>query len=628
MDELQRLLEEDGFYPDHILADGEIQRFKRDSNSDEKSAWYICFENNSYDNKTFYIICYNDWKESHVARKKSTLNKVEEKNPHNQELIKKRIEEAVEKKKIARAIEKAACKELSGRIWSMATDIQETPYTIRKKISGNFGVKSQLMRSDGRSLVVPLCNEHSEIVGLQYIHPDGSKKFEYGTPKQGNYFEFRPVLSESQIIYLVEGFATGATLFMALPDPIFVAFDAGNLVHASKTLKRVYPKNRIIICGDDDRFSTENKGREAALKASREIKCDMLFPVFKELVEGKTDFNDLHSSEGLDVVRSQIDKFLNNKKKKRIDFSKFVIEEMHVALLEPDEEEEWLIDQLLIKRGTSVLAGKAKLGKSSFARQMMLQIVRGKDFLGYESKKGTALYLSAEEPKGRLKRQFRKLGMVETDRGLFFHSGGYAPMDPFERVKELLEIYNVDFVLLDTFQKFFPQIKNISDYSEVGVALQELTNIAMDHETHIMVLHHAKKGDTKGQDSILGSSAINGGVDTMFIMGGEEGAGKRSLSITSRHDFFLEETELKFDEMTKRIEFGESKGKMSEAMLRDQVINLVRKHRKIIHSDVLNLIGKNKQSIISILTDLTLAGVLQRVGKGVKTDPFIYNASY
>src|SRR5712664_685927 len=71
-----------------------------------------------------------------------------------------------------------------------------------------------------------------------------------------------------------------------------------------------------------------------------------------------------------------------------------------------------LADGLLIQVGTSLLSADPKCGKSTFARQLLVSVAEGRDFLGYPTLQGEALYLYLEGPEGVVSQHFKKLGLT------------------------------------------------------------------------------------------------------------------------------------------------------------------------------------------------------------------------
>jgi putative DNA primase/helicase len=94
------------------------------------------------------------------------------------------------------------------------------------------------------------------LLGLQKIAPDGSKLFNKGMSKEGAMCRLGNAPKRGDLILAVEGIATGLSIAMAIDNqfPIYVAFDAGNLLPAARILRKLYPENPILFCADDDAY--------------------------------------------------------------------------------------------------------------------------------------------------------------------------------------------------------------------------------------------------------------------------------------------------------------------------------------------------------------------------------------
>lgn len=94
------------------------------------------------------------------------------------------------------------------------------------------------------------------LCGLQKIAPDGSKRFNSGMFKEGAACRLGPAPSRGSLIMIVEGLATGLSISMATDQkyPVFVVFDAGNILPAAKILRAIYPASEFLFCADDDAY--------------------------------------------------------------------------------------------------------------------------------------------------------------------------------------------------------------------------------------------------------------------------------------------------------------------------------------------------------------------------------------
>jgi hypothetical protein len=172
------------------------------------------------------------------------------------------------------------------------------------------GVGPNGARIYGESLVVPVRNADGELHSLQFICPDGSKKYLAGGRIRGGHF----MMGEPNgVLCVAEGFATGASIHEATGLAVAVAFDAGNLLPAASGLLRKFPTLRLLLCADDDYRSEGNPGKAKAMEAAKAVDGAVVFPDFgAERPEGATDFNDLHKVRGPEAVRHCIDPVLKD----------------------------------------------------------------------------------------------------------------------------------------------------------------------------------------------------------------------------------------------------------------------------------------------------------------------------
>lgn len=94
------------------------------------------------------------------------------------------------------------------------------------------------------------------LCGLQKIAPDGSKRFNSGMSKEGAACRLGPAPSRGGLIMIVEGLATGLSISMATEQkyPVYVVFDAGNILPAAKILRAIFPASEFLFCADDDAY--------------------------------------------------------------------------------------------------------------------------------------------------------------------------------------------------------------------------------------------------------------------------------------------------------------------------------------------------------------------------------------
>ena len=181
-------------------------------------------------------------------------------------------------------------------------------YLVRK------GVNAHGIRESRGNLVVPVRDADGMLHSLQFIKPDGGKIFLTGGRKGGC---FHLIGEVTDILVIVEGFATGATVFEATGLPTAIAFDSGNLLPVATALRSKYPKTKIIIGADDDWLAVRyvagvavryNSGLSSAIEAARAVGGLTAVPIFgPDRGEKDTDFNDHAATAGPDAVRRDIE---------------------------------------------------------------------------------------------------------------------------------------------------------------------------------------------------------------------------------------------------------------------------------------------------------------------------------
>jgi putative DNA primase/helicase len=135
-------------------------------------------------------------------------------------------------------------------------------YCYRKNVQPH-GCKTMGSGSLKGVLIVPLYDAGNKLVNLQFIQPDGAKRFLAGGKKKGCFFTMG---EPTETILIAEGFATAASLFEYHGLQTCVAFDAGNLKEVALLVRAKHTGREIIICGDNDLSGVgQTKARAAAL---------------------------------------------------------------------------------------------------------------------------------------------------------------------------------------------------------------------------------------------------------------------------------------------------------------------------------------------------------------------------
>lgn len=322
----------------------EVGRIVRCRTADDKgrqrTGWYKLFELQTRAGKTLLVGAFGDYRQSDPKTGKPLAHRIalkgREISTDERSAIRARIAEDRKQAEARRAREAKRAADRARSAWAKCTPDGTCEYLTRKCISPHVA------RFTPRgNLVIPICDEHGAIHGLQVIYGDPKTKERKGRDKDywpaglAKHGRFCLLGTPAWVVLVAEGFATGASLHEATGLPVAIAFDAGNLLPVAQVLRRHYRSARILVCADDDFATHGNPGVSAASAAALAVHGAWLTPAFSgdplrtavagvdatlprdewtaqvaPLVNGRrklTDFNDLHAAEGLHAVRVQVE---------------------------------------------------------------------------------------------------------------------------------------------------------------------------------------------------------------------------------------------------------------------------------------------------------------------------------
>lgn len=164
------------------------------------------------------------------------------------------------------------------------------PYLVRKRV-GAHGI-----RVSRGALVVPVQGPDGTLWSLQFIQPDGSKKFLHGGRVSGGYH----ILGvPNGRVCTAEGYATAATIHERTGHAVLVTFDCGNIHGAVAAACQVYTDALFTVCSDDDWRTDGNPGLTRGRAAAFVHRAFFATPVFGPARGDKdTDFNDMDAAGG------------------------------------------------------------------------------------------------------------------------------------------------------------------------------------------------------------------------------------------------------------------------------------------------------------------------------------------
>ena len=288
---------------------------------------------------------------------------------------------------------------------------------------------------------------------------------------------------------------------------------------------------------------------------------------------------------------------------------------------EPDEVEDWLVDQLLPAGGLSLLAGKPKAGKSTEARSLAMCVARGTTYLGRTAKQGAVFYLALEEKKSQVRAHFERMGGKAEDSILTFVAS--MPEDGLAQLEAATRKQRPALIIVDTLIRA-TRLKDANDYAQVSLALEPYLNLARETGAHILLVHHMGKGERGGGDAILGSTALFATVDTALLL--KRTDRYRTIQSIQRYGEDLPETVVTLDPETGFTSPAGTREEVDEAHSGAGLVEeLQGRAEPVREEDLLGAIEGRKKVKQGALRRLVAGGRVRREGKGVKGDPYVYS---
>jgi len=227
------------------------------------------------------------------------------------------------------------------------------------------------------------------------------------------------------------------------------------------------------------------------------------------------------------------------------------------------------------------------------------------------------LQFSAEGKRSELKEALLRSGVPLEDK-IWIYTGPTV-QDPIEALEKAVAEHRPSLVLIDTMIRWVP-VTDANDYSEMSRVTEAIATMARLSGAHIMMLHHAGKADRDMGDSVLGSTAIFGSVDTMLAMRNRDG--RRTLESRQRYGEDMEETVLDLDLGTGLLKAA---GSLEDVEQRDLKAAIMAHAQDGMNRQQIIDGVEGKATLVSkALRQLITEGHLERLGAGTRSDPTVF----
>ena len=471
----------------------------------ERSGYYVY---NQLDNH--FVCIFGNWRTTFEGKFTSY-------NPNDMSAEQKRdlqtkLDEAQQRREEAKKIQHEQVSQYAKDKFASANEVTDHQYLTNKQVK-NYGLKTI-----NKNLLIPvhaLQNNNgqleTELRSLQYIYPNGDKKFASGGEVKGNIFliNCKPnELNNLDNLYIVEGYATGSSI-ASLGLAVCVVFSANFCLSALTRLRSISINTRFVLCLDNDESGVGQKcANEVATAVSNSI-------VRLPSIIG--DFNDLHLQQGIDQVELELLE------------SKFNIRQYAIRnLVEAPKPIEWLVYSFIPLAKPGIIAAVGGVGKSLSMIQLALGVATGGNWWGKPiMQKGSSVIFAAEDDLNEVHRRIESLDpkgerfKSQYDVYVFPIPEQKEPMillreegvtsQAQELVEELKTIPNLKFVCFDPLQAF--TTGNISSSNEVGQLWGSYcANISARLGVTTLTVHHLNKAalSNDSDDSLSQRQHIRG----------------------------------------------------------------------------------------------------------------------
>lgn len=302
-----------GYAPPSITESEDWVRF--DTNS--KKAGSYKFHSWLYNGKNYHQVLFINFAGDQIVHKYNSWNGQKEFTPEQRIEFHHQVKQReLEAKKALQAQYEAKSEEAEKYFSECSTEPINSVYLHEKKVPEIAGLDKNIRYDKTKNcLVIPCIDIHAKVWSVQTISNNGFKSFFEDAKKKNTFHLIGKRQPDTQLIFVVEGYATGASVHLATQCPVVVCFDAGNLRASAKHIEHFVrlksPNALLVFAGDDDRFTTKppNPGRHAVQEAVKDlVGARWILPKFKNPEMKLTDFNDLHVTEGLKEVSYQLSK--------------------------------------------------------------------------------------------------------------------------------------------------------------------------------------------------------------------------------------------------------------------------------------------------------------------------------
>jgi DNA-binding transcriptional ArsR family regulator len=311
------------------------------------------------------------------------------------------------------------------------------------------------------------------------------------------------------------------------------------------------------------------------------------------------------------------------------------------ALANIPTEPPWIWEGYLAPSTLALLAGRPKVGKSTFLFAL-LQAIKGEEssFLGFSLNGGAALLLSEERQhtlKGKaefffspqdtlyIEREETKLSRVHT---LMQHEAEGMPWpETIRQAADYCHENGLGLLIVDTLPQW--TLEHGYDENDSQAVLEQIRplQVAAAEGLAVFLVAHQRKSQGEFGEAVRGSGALVGAVDVVLELERVSGGNPNLRALRSVSRFASTPDEL----IIELTENGyEARGDSQEAMARDEAERIIAHlHRsgELAADKLAEALDIPRSTTSKRLSQLRDEGRVSRTGEGTRGNPFLWSAS-
>ena len=509
---------------EEIVFDGRVHRFHTEGDDrNEKSGWYIFYGDN------LPAGSYGNWRTNFSRNWHAMTDHVL--TQEERELLEIAYERARQEREKQDRLRHAQAAQKAAAIWNACSPADPGHPYLQKKSVQPYGLK----QNQKGQLVMPIYIG-DRLASLQYISGDGTKRFLPDGETGGGYFVIPPASKTAREIYVVEGYATGASVHRATEAAVVVALNAGNLSRVGQALRTRNPAAALVFVGDNDKSGV---GQKAASEAARLCGARVIIPP-KDDPDSSVDANDYAAAGGdlKGLLEEHCEPWL-------LPLSEFCKKPAPIR---------WLIKNWVQEEAAMMVFGASGTGKTFFVLDQALSIASSEidDWHGFKVKHVPVVYLAGEGHFGLRARIAGWLAYKNVSGADMLISTSADDLNkPGGVEKVIAEISRYDkqpgLIIIDTLNRFMLGDENKADDTRTFLdACARLTN---QFHCTVMIVHHTGV-NPDAKDRARGSSAWKGAMDIEIMIDKQRGNPRTTVRQTKskdaeiQPDLFLEQTQI------------------------------------------------------------------------------------